>query len=128
MTQVEGNVQRRLVVQEHHSSHLHYDFRLEMDGVLRSWAVPKGPPQKRGLRRLAVQVEDHAVDYINFEGSIAEGQYGAGMVSIWDKGTYTLEKLESNEIKFVLHGQKLRGPFALIRMEKRQKDWLLLKL
>jgi len=128
MIQVHNNIQHRFVVQEHHARHLHYDFRLEMDGVLRSWAVPKGPPQKSGLRRLAVQVEDHPVDYIDFEGTIAEGQYGAGRVSIWDAGTYTLEELDRNEIRFLLHGKKLRGSFALIRMEKRPRDWLLLKL
>jgi DNA ligase D-like protein (predicted 3'-phosphoesterase) len=116
------------VVHEHHGRHLHYDFRLEVNGILRSWAVPKGPPQKSGVRRLAVQVEDHPLEYIDFEGTIPVGQYGAGPVRIWDSGTYTLEKSEPNELRFVLHGRKLQGPFALIRMENRPQDWLLLKL
>jgi bifunctional non-homologous end joining protein LigD len=118
----------RFVVQEHAARHLHYDFRLEMKGVLRSWAVPEGVPQKPGVRRLAVQVEDHPIDYSDFEGAIAEGQYGAGVVRIWDRGTYTLEKSDPDELKFTLHGTKLHGPYALIRMEKRPLDWLLLKL
>ena len=119
----------RFVVQEHHASHLHYDFRLEIDGVLRSWAVPKGPPQKTGLRRLAVQVEDHPVDYVNFEGTIPQGQYGAGTVRIWDYGTYTLEEsMPDGELKFVLHGRKLHGHYALVHMEKRPRDWLFIKL
>ena len=99
-----------------------------MKGVLRSWAVPEGVPQKPGVRRLAVQVEDHPIDYSDFEGAIAEGQYGAGVVRIWDRGTYTLEKSDPDELKFTLHGTKLHGPYALIRMEKRPLDWLLLKL
>ena len=116
------------VVQEHDASHLHYDFRLEMDGVLRSWAIPKGPPQKPGIRHLAVQVEDHPVEYIDFEGTIPEGQYGAGTVLIWDYGTYNLEELKPDKLKFILHGMKLRGHYALVRMEKRPQDWLLIKL
>jgi len=120
-------LQQRFVVHEHHGRHLHYDFRLEMNGVLRSWAVPKEPSQKLGVRRLAVQVEDHPLEYIDFEGTISEGQYGAGTVRIWDWGTYTLEKAEPNELLFVLHGKKLQGPFALVRMENRAQDWLLLK-
>jgi len=118
----------RFVVQEHDASHLHYDFRLEMDGVLRSWAIPKGPPQKPGIHHLAVQVEDHSVEYIDFEGTIPEGQYGAGTVRIWDYGTYNLEELKPDKLKFILHGMKLRGHYALVRMEKRPQDWLLIKL
>ncbi len=121
-------LQQRFVVHEHYGRHRHYDFRLEWNGVLRSWAVPKGPPQKSGVRRLAVQVEDHPLGYIDFEGTIPASQYGAGTVRIWDSGTYTLEKSEPNELRFVLHGKKLQGPFALIRMENQPKDWLLLKL
>ena len=126
--EVRGTGESRFVVQEHDASHLHYDFRLEMDGVLRSWAVPKGPPQKPGIRHLAVQVEDHPVDYIDFEGTIPEGQYGAGTVRIWDRGTYNLEESEPGKLKFILHGMKLRGHYALVRMEKRPQDWLLIKL
>ena len=117
----------RFVVQEHHASHLHWDFRLEMDGVLRSWAVPKGPPLEPGVRRLAVQTEDHPLEYIDFEGVIPPGQYGAGTVRIWDRGTYELVKRTPDEIEVVLHGQKLRGPYVLVRMKNREKDWLLLK-
>ena len=126
--EVRGTGESRFVVQEHDASHLHYDFRLEMDGVLRSWAIPKGPPQKPGIRHLAVQVEDHPVDYIDFEGTIPAGQYGAGTVCIWDRGTYNLEESEPSKLKFILHGIKLRGHYALVRMEKRPQDWLLIKL
>jgi len=120
--------QRRFVVQEHHARNLHYDLRLEMDGMLRSWAVPKGPPRIDGVRRLAVQVEDHPIDYIDFEGIIPEGQYGAGTVSIWDRGTYTLEKFNPSELTFILHGKKLSGRYALVRLENRPQDWLIIKL
>jgi bifunctional non-homologous end joining protein LigD len=119
---------QRFVVQEHAARHLHYDFRLEMNGVLRSWAVPKGIPLEPGVRRLAVEVEDHPVDYIDFEGTIAEGQYGAGEVRIWDRGTYAPEKLEPDELEFTLFGTRLHGRYALVRMKKRPQDWLLLKL
>ena len=115
----------RFVIQKHQATHLHYDFRLEMDGVLKSWAVPKEPPTKSGVKRLAVQVEDHALDYINFEGTIPEGMYGAGTVEIWDKGTYTLKTRRENKIEFTLQGSKLKGDYVLIRF--RNKNWLFLK-
>ena len=115
----------RFVIQKHQATHLHYDFRLEMDGVLKSWAVPKEPPKKSGVKRLAVQVEDHALDYINFEGTIPEGMYGAGTVEIWDKGTYTLKTRRENKIEFTLHGSKLKGDYVLIRF--RNKNWLFFK-
>jgi DNA ligase D-like protein (predicted 3'-phosphoesterase) len=115
----------RFVIQKHQATHLHYDFRLEMDGVLKSWAVPKEPPAKSGVKRLAVQVEDHALDYINFEGTIPEGMYGAGTVEIWDKGIYTLRTRTENKIEFTLQGSKLTGDYVLIRF--RNKNWLLIK-
>lgn len=118
----------RFVVQEHHARHLHYDFRLEMDGVLRSWAVPKGPPEEPGVRRLAVAVEDHPLSYISFEGTIPAGQYGAGTVHIWDSGTYILEMGRPNELRFILRGKRLQGPYVLMRMQHQPKNWLLMKL
>ena len=118
----------RFVVHQHQARHLHYDFRLEMNGALRSWAVPKGMPLRSGVRRLAIEVEDHPLAYIDFEGTIPQGQYGAGTVSVWDKGTYTLEKAEQDELKFVLLGTKLKGAFVLLRMKKQPKNWMLLKV
>ncbi|MGD8505422.1 MAG: DNA polymerase ligase N-terminal domain-containing protein [Candidatus Bathyarchaeota archaeon] len=115
----------RFVIQKHQATRLHYDFRLEMDRVLKSWAVPKEPPTKSGVKRLAVQVEDHALDYINFEGSIPEGTYGAGTVEIWDKGTYTLKTRTEKKIEITLHGSKLKGDYVLIRF--KDKNWLLFK-
>ena len=125
------------VIQKHAASHLHYDFRLEMEGVLKSWAVPKGPPMKRGDRRLAVEVEDHPLDYGDFEGTIPEGNYGAGTVMVWDTGTYEslggepLEGLRDGKIHFALNGKKLRGEWTLVRMRERpgqsKPQWLLLK-
>ena len=117
----------RFVVHEHHARRLHFDFRLEMDGTLRNWAVPKGAPERVGDRRLAVQVEDHPLSYIDFAGVIPEGQYGAGTVAIWDHGTYTLEKRTDDELAFTLHGERLRGPYALIHMARRPNDWLFIK-
>jgi DNA ligase D-like protein (predicted 3'-phosphoesterase) len=114
------------VVQEHHARHLHYDFRLELDGVLKSWAVPKGPPEVVGIKRLAVAVEDHPVEYINFHGTIPEGQYGAGTVKIWDKGKFVLKEREPRVLKFELFGKKLKGDYALVNF--REKNWLLYKL
>ncbi|MEM2419624.1 MAG: DNA polymerase ligase N-terminal domain-containing protein [Candidatus Bathyarchaeia archaeon] len=116
----------RFVVQRHHARRLHYDFRLEMDGVLKSWAVPKEPPLEPGVRRLAVEVEDHPLEYANFEGIIPEGMYGAGTVEIWDKGSYSLKHRSSNKLEFTLYGRKMRGNYILIRF-KGDKNWLLLK-
>jgi DNA ligase D-like protein (predicted 3'-phosphoesterase) len=116
----------RFVIQKHYARHLHYDFRLEMDGVLMSWAVPKEPPTESGVKRLAVQVEDHELSYIDFEGTIPEGMYGAGKVEIWDKGTYTLKHRSKNKIQFFLHGEKLSGDYVLIRF-KGDKNWLFFK-
>jgi DNA ligase D-like protein (predicted 3'-phosphoesterase) len=96
-----------------------------MDGVLKSWAIPKEPPTKSGVKRLAVQVEDHALDYINFEGTIPEGMYGAGTVEIWDKGTYTLKTRKENKIEVTLQGSRLKGDYVLIRF--RNKNWLFFK-
>jgi len=119
-------VSGRFVVQRHQATHLHYDFRLEMDNVLKSWAVPKEPPSQPGIRRLAVEVEDHPLSYIDFEGLIPEGMYGAGKVEIWDKGTYILKNRSENKIEFTLQGEKLSGNYVLIRF-RGDKNWLLIK-
>lgn len=115
----------RFVVQKHNATHLHYDFRLEMDNVLKSWAVPKGPPTEPGIRRLAVQVEDHALTWIDFEGTIPKGEYGAGTVEIWDKGTYTLKNRTEKMIEFALEGTKLGGNYTLINF--KENNWLLIR-
>lgn len=115
----------RFVVQEHHATHLHYDFRLELDGVLKSWAIPKGPPEEPGVRRLAVQVEDHPVEYIDFQGVIPSG-YGAGTVKIWDRGTFDLLHREEGKLTFELHGQRLQGRYSLVKTAQ-PKSWILLK-
>ena len=124
-----GNI---FVVQKHRATQLHYDFRLEADGVLRSWAVPKGPPLDPGTKRLAMQVEDHPVDYADFEGVIPEGEYGGGTVMVWDFGIYAPEETSSvakalakGELKFTLLGKKLKGSYVLVRTRDRQ--WLLIK-
>ncbi|WP_369017669.1 DNA polymerase ligase N-terminal domain-containing protein [Thermatribacter velox] len=113
-----------LVIQEHWASHHHFDLRLERDGVLKSWAVPKGIPLSPGERRLAIAVEDHALEYADFEGEILEG-YGKGKVVIWDRGFYIPEKWEAGEILFEAHGEKMRGKYALIHTSDDQ--WLLIK-
>ena len=117
----------RFVVHEHESSRHHYDFRLELGGVLRSWAIPKGPSMNPAERRLAVQVEDHPLDYADFEGVIPAGRYGAGPVVIWDAGTFELTEEGEEKLAFVLHGGRLRGGFALARMKRGGKEWLLMK-
>lgn len=123
----------RFVVHEHHASHLHFDLRLELGGVLKSWAVPKGPSLDTGQKRLAVEVEDHPVGYIDFEGRIAEGKYGAGEVVIWDDGEYlagddAVNQLAQGRLSFQLHGKKLRGEFNLVKMKNRTRQWLLIKV
>jgi bifunctional non-homologous end joining protein LigD len=117
---------KRFVVQEHHARHLHWDFRLEKEGVLKSWAVPKGVPEKKLVKRLAVQVQDHDLDYIDFEGEIAEGKYGAGKVRIWDSGTYTLESESPKTTVIELQGERLTGRYSLVHL--KDKQWLLIKL
>ena len=124
-----GNI---FVVQKHRATQLHYDFRLEADGVLKSWAVPKGPSMDPAVKRLAMQVEDHPVDYADFEGVIPEGEYGGGTVMVWDNGIYAPEEnmsvskaLAKGELKFAMLGKKLKGSFVLVRTRDRQ--WLLMK-
>jgi bifunctional non-homologous end joining protein LigD len=130
------------VVQRHKASHLHYDFRIEAEGVLKSWAVPKGPSMNPKDKRLAMMVEDHPYDYKDFEGIIPEGNYGAGIVEVWDKGTVSdmddsdkrtsekklLEGIRKGNLKFKLKGRKLKGEFALVRLRTAgENSWLLIK-
>jgi len=117
----------RFVVQEHWASHHHFDFRLEMEGVLKSWAVPKGVPEKPGAKRLAVATEDHPIDYLDFDGKIPEDCYGAGEVKIYDKGNYNLIEKDKGRIFFELKGEKLQGKYYLIRMKGSLKNWLIFK-
>src|SRR3989475_8761654 len=148
---LEKKSRHRFVVQKHRATRLHYDFRLEMDGVLKSWAVPKGPSLDPGDKRLAMQVEDHPVSYFDFEGIIPEGNYGAGTVMVWDVGTWqplsptpvngrydpgtdteAAVMLAKGDLKFRLNGKRLKGDFALIRMKARRpgskgNEWLLIK-
>ena len=120
--------QRIFVVQEHHSRRLHYDLRLESGGVLKSWAVPKGFPGSTEEKRLAVQTEDHPIEYAKFAGTIPAGQYGAGTVEIWDKGTYEQKAWDENKVEFTLNGKKLKGRYVLVRLKRAgDKSWLLLK-
>jgi len=119
--------ERRIyVIQKHAATHLHFDLRLEMDGVLKSWAIPKEPPTSPAVKRLAVQVEDHSVDYASFEGTIAEGEYGAGTVEIWDKGTYKLIDRKEDKLIVEIDGAKLSGVYVLVRF-KDKKNWLFFK-
>src|ERR1700732_4836775 len=125
------------VIQKHRASQLHYDFRLEFEGVLLSWAVPKGPSLDPSVKRLAMRVEDHPLDYANFEGVIPEGEYGGGTVMVWDNGTWTPEGagveegLKGGDLKFNLQGKKLRGSWVLVRTRgfggSSKESWLLIK-
>jgi len=141
-TPIKSKDMLKFVVHKHFASHLHFDLRLELDGVLKSWAVPKGPSINPKDKKLAVMVEDHPLEYKDFEGIIPEGNYGAGKVYIWDYGTYhaldtddmqqssriLTEGLEKGHMTFILNGEKLRGEFTLIRLKKASpKDWLLIK-
>ncbi len=120
------NEKDRFVVQEHWATHHHFDFRLETEGVLKSWAVPKGVPEKKGVKRLAIMTEDHPISYLNFSGVIPEGLYGAGTVKIFDKGKYKLIEKTENRITFELKGKKLKGNYTLIKFRKHNQ-WLLFK-
>lgn len=114
------------VVQKHAATHLHFDLRLEMDGVLKSWAVPKELPTSPGVKRLIVQVEDHPLNYANFEGNIPAGEYGAGKVEIWDKGRYKMVDRKENKLVVDINGTRLKGTYVLVRF-KSEKNWLFFK-
>jgi bifunctional non-homologous end joining protein LigD len=125
-------MRKRFVVHEHHATRLHFDLRLEIGGVLKSWAVPKGVSMNPADKRLAVAVPDHSLGYIDFEGRIAEGSYGAGRVAIWDKGEFEFEgdaekHLQNGKLIFVLYGRKLKGEFTLVKMSNQDKNWLVIK-
>lgn len=127
------------VIQKHDASQLHYDFRLSVDGVLKSWSVPKGPSLNPGEKRLAIETEDHPLDYAEFEGAIPEEQYGGGTVIVWDTGGYqhqpsddkpeqsVAEALDGGDVRLWLEGEKLKGGFALVRMNEKKGEWLLIK-
>ncbi|MCC8966851.1 ATP-dependent DNA ligase, partial [Bradyrhizobium sp. Pear76] len=134
--QVAPGKQRRFVIQKHDATRLHYDFRLEFDGVFKSWAVTRGPSLDPHDKRLAVEVEDHPLDYGDFEGTIPEGQYGGGTVQLWDRGTWESDDPErgfrKGDLKFTLHGDKLHGSWVLVRMKNdrfggKRTNWLLIK-
>ena len=116
-----------IAVQKHEARHLHYDLRLEMDGVLKSWAIPKEPPLEAGVRRLAVQTENHPLDYAFFEGVIPKGQYGAGRVEVWDRGTYTVVTVQPEKIIVDVQGSKLKGIYCLIKFKPGSKNWIFFK-
>jgi len=127
-----GIKEGRFVVHEHHARNLHFDLRLEIDGVLKSWAVPKGPSLRPGEKRLAVAVPDHSLGYIDFEGEIAEGSYGAGQVRIWDQGRFESKndlslQFGKGKLDITFHGYTLKGKFALVKVHGQEKNWLLIK-
>src|SRR5687767_14340399 len=125
-------VRKRFVIHEHHATRLHFDLRLEIGGTGKSWAVPKGPSMDPDDKRLAVAVPDHSLSYFKFEGTLAEGTYGAGEVRIWDSGKYETDadpqkQIDAGKLSFTFHGKKVRGAFSLIRMHRDEKNWLLIK-
>jgi DNA ligase D-like protein (predicted 3'-phosphoesterase) len=123
---VEG---KTYVIHKHQATHLHWDLRLEMEGVLKSWAVPKEPPTEPGVRRLAVAVEDHPLEYASFSGVIPEGEYGAGVVEVWDKGTYAPVSVKEDKMVFELHGERLRGRYCLVKTKfGKGNNWLFFKM
>lgn len=113
------------LIQKHYARHLHYDLRLEMNGILKSWALPKHPPSKTGVKRLAIQTENHEMEYAKFEGEIPEGVYGAGIVEIWDEGTYEMEEKEKDKFVFNIEGKKLEGRYCLMKFKKDK--WLFFR-
>ena len=118
-------------IQKHQASHLHWDLRLEMKGVLKSWAVPKEPSKTKGIKRLAIMTEDHPVGYEKFSGIIPKGQYGGGKVEIWDKGFYELKEKDKKKIEIIIHGKKLKGNYILVKTHygsKPEKSWLFFKV
>jgi len=127
----EGRKGLLYVIQRHQARRLHWDLRLEEDGALKSWAIPKEPPAEAGIRRLAVAVEDHTIEYADFEGTILEGEYGGGTVEIWDKGTYLPLETDRGKRVFEIRGRKLKGKFCLVKIEVRdpkEKNWLFFKV
>jgi bifunctional non-homologous end joining protein LigD len=125
-------MRKRFVIHEHHATRLHFDLRLEIGGVLKSWAVPKGVSMNPAEKRLAVAVPDHSLGYINFEGTLIEGTYGAGEVRIWDKGEFEIigdaeEQLRRGKLIFTFYGAKLKGEFTLLKMHGQEKNWLIIK-
>ena len=121
----------KFVIHEHHASHLHWDLRLELDNILKSWAIPKELPLEKDIKRLAIAVEDHSLSYINFEGDIPEGHYGAGEVKIWDKGTFKLIERTPKKIQVEFKGKKLSGKYVLIKTDygiNPEKNWLFMKI
>ena len=125
-------MRKRFVIHEHHATRLHFDLRLEIGGVLKSWAVPKGVSMNPQEKRLAVAVPDHSLGYIGFEGRLAEGTYGAGEVRIWDKGEFETkgdahEQLKKGKLVFTFYGEKLKGEFTLVKMWNQEKNWLIIK-
>lgn len=124
-------MRKRFVIHEHHATRLHFDLRLEIAGALKSWAVPKGVSMNPSEKRLAIRVPDHSPGYIDFEGTISEGNYGAGEVRIWDKGEFEAEngekQLKNGKLVFTFHGAKLKGEFTLLKMKNQEKNWLIIK-